>query len=81
MSGDQGPTQLSKRQERLLRATLPLGIAYFALWVGWLVATLMLQPEGAGGVSWVSAAFGLIMSLLLIVSGFAYRRDLDRRKP
>ena len=81
MSGDQGPTPLSKRQERILRATLPLGIAYFALWVGWMVATVVLQPEGAGGVSWASAAIGFVMSLLLIVSGYLYRRDLDRRKP
>jgi len=79
MSGDQTPTPLSKRQERILRMTLPLGLGLLGLWVVWVVVAIVLQPGGSG-VSWVTAALGLITSLGIIISGYATRRDLARRK-
>ena len=79
MSGDQSPTPLSKRQQRFLRMALPLGVGLLVLWVVWVVAAVVLQPAGSG-VSWASAAVGLVTSLGIIITGYASRRDLDRRK-
>ena len=59
--------------------TLPLGLGLLGLWVVWVVVAIVLQPGGSG-VSWVTAALGLITSLGIIISGYASRRDLARRK-
>ena len=68
---------ISKRNERILRAVLPIGVAMLLVWVVWFVVAVGLPPSDIG-MGWVSALAGLVTSLVLIVTGYLYRRDLDR---
>jgi hypothetical protein len=63
------------RAERLLWATLPIGIALLVTWVAWLAIEIVLGDT----VSIESAVLGFVNSLVLIVSGLYYRRALRRR--
>jgi hypothetical protein len=63
---------------RLLRATLPLGVVLLVAWVLWAAVALAAGMEQIS-LNIVQAAFGLLTSLCLIVSGYFYRRDLGRR--
>jgi len=68
----------SPRVERLLRATLPIGIVLLALWAVTVVAALAIGGP-VFSLSLGTALLGLLTSICLIVSGAFYRRDLDRR--
>ena len=63
------------RPQRLLWATLPIGIVLLVTWVIWLVAGIAL----GGTFSIVSAVLGFLASLMLVVSGLYYRRALRRQ--
>jgi hypothetical protein len=70
------PVKVGKWQRRLLLATLPTGIVLLILWVGWMVVAL-----ASGGVEawwWGTPILGLVTSLILIATGYNYRRILSR---
>ena len=70
------PVIVGKWQRRLLLATLPAGIVLLILWVGWMVVAL-----ASGGVEawwWGTPILGLVTSLILIATGYNYRRILTR---
>jgi hypothetical protein len=72
----EGPGQApSARSRRVLRATLPIGIALMITWVVWLVVEIALGGTQLG-FSIATAALGFLSSLMLIVSGLHYRRAL-----
>jgi hypothetical protein len=55
---------------------MPAGVILLVLWIGWAVLAL-----GSGGVEswwWGSQILGLITSLLLIATGYHWRRTLSR---
>ena len=67
----------SARSQRILRATLPIGIGLLIVWLGWVVVEVAVG-DAQGGSWWVSAAIGLATCLILIASGISYRRALRR---
>jgi len=70
------PVKVGKWQRRLLLATLPAVIVLQILWVGWMVVAL-----ASGGVEawwWGTPILGLVTSLILIATGYNYRRILAR---
>lgn len=70
------PVEVGKWQRRLLLATLPAGIVLLILWVGWMVVAL-----ASGGFEawwWGTPILGLVTSLILIATGYNYRRILAR---
>jgi hypothetical protein len=70
------PVKVGKWQRRLLLVTLPSGIVLLILWVGWMVVAL-----ASGGVEawwWGTPILGLVTSLILIATGYNYRRILAR---
>jgi hypothetical protein len=72
----EGPGQAPPtRSQRVLWATLPVGIALMITWVVWLVVAIALGVTQLG-FSIASAALGFLSSLMLIVSGLHYRRAL-----
>jgi hypothetical protein len=68
----------SARSRRVLRATLPIGIALMITSVVWLVVEIALGGTQLG-FSIATAALGFLSSLMLIVSGLHYRRALRRQ--
>jgi len=63
-------------QRRLLMATMPIGIVLLVLWIAWMSIALT-----AGGVEawwWATPILGLVASLILIGTGWNYRRALSR---
>jgi hypothetical protein len=60
---------------RLLRAILPAGVVLLFVWLAYLVAALVGGGE-LFGLTIVQAVFGLLTSLILIASGYHYRRSL-----
>ncbi len=73
-----GPSQApSERSIRILRATLPIGIVLLIVWLAWVVVEIAVGDTQRGSW-WVSAAIGLATCLILIASGFYYRRALGR---
>jgi membrane associated rhomboid family serine protease len=68
---------ISKRNQRILRAVLPIGIVMMVVWAVWFVVAVGLPPSDVG-LGWVSALAGFATSLILIVIGYLSRRDLDR---
>ena len=77
MSADNRPGPIGKWQRRLLLAVLPVGVVLLVVWVAWLAISLAGGLEAAV-VSWPSAGFGLVTSLLLIGFGYSWRRALAR---
>jgi hypothetical protein len=77
-AGRQDP-QLSPRMERILRAILPIGVGLLVVWLAWIGTALVVGIE-EGGLGFASSVLGLVTSILLIVTGYQYRRDLDRRR-
>lgn len=77
MNRSDQPVQIGKWQRRILRAVLPGGVLLLILWVAWV--SLALIGGNDFGIGWASAAMGLVTSLVLIASGYAYRRDLVAR--
>jgi hypothetical protein len=73
---DGQPAQVGRWQRRLLLATMPIGLVMLALWIAWTAVAL-----ASGGIQawWLGTPIlGLVTSLVLIVSGYLYRRDLSR---
>jgi membrane associated rhomboid family serine protease len=77
MNRNDQPVQSGTWQRRILWVVLPAGILLLILWVAW--AALALIGGEDLGIGWASAAMGLVTSLVLIASGYAYRRDLGAR--
>ena len=65
-------------QRRILRWTLPAGLVLLGLWVVWVAIGLANGILGTE-IGWVSAAMGLLSSVVLIAAGVLYRRELARR--
>jgi membrane associated rhomboid family serine protease len=65
-------------QRRILTWTLPIGVLLLALWVLWIAFGLVNGIVGTE-ISWVSAAMGLLSSLILIAAGALFRHELARR--
>lgn len=78
MNSSGRPVEVGKWQRRVLRAVLPAGVVLLILWVAWVSLALIVGGKDFG-IGWASAAMGLITSLALIASGFAYRRNLTAR--
>lgn len=78
MSADGQEPRPSPRMERLLRAVLPIGIGLLVVWLVWVGAALVVGVEEFG-LGFASAVLGLVTSILLVVTGYLSRRDLDRR--
>lgn len=78
MSSSEHPVQIGRWQRRILRAVLPVGIVLLIAWVAWVSLALVIDARDFG-IGWASAATGLISSLVLIASGYAYRRNLATR--
>ena len=75
----EGPGQPhSAPSQRVLWATLPIGIVLLVTWVVWLAVEIALG-DTQRGFSIVPALLGLLTSLTLIVSGLHYRRALRRQ--
>jgi hypothetical protein len=75
----EGPDQAPlTRVERFLWAALPIGIVLLVTWIVLLVVSIAIG-DTQRGFSWVSATLGVLVSLLLIISGRNYRRALRRR--
>jgi hypothetical protein len=72
------PVQIGRWQSRILRAALPCGVLLLLLWVARVFLALIVGVKDFE-VGWASAAMGLILSLVLIASGYAYRRNLAAR--
>lgn len=75
MSNEQ-PVQVSQRQRRILRAIMPAGVILLAVWIGWMAVAL-----ASGGVEawwWGTPILGLFTSIVLIVTGYNYRRTLAK---
>jgi membrane protein implicated in regulation of membrane protease activity len=73
---DGQPATVGRWQRRLLLATMPIGLAMIALWIAW--AALALASGGIEAWWWGTPILGLVTSLILVVSGYLYRRDLAR---
>jgi apolipoprotein N-acyltransferase len=78
MNADRQIPRPSPRMERVLRAILPIGIGLLVVWLAWVGTALVVGVEEFG-LGFASAALGLVTSLLLIVTGYLNRRELDRR--
>jgi hypothetical protein len=63
------------RSQRVMWATLPIGIVLLVTWVVFLVVEIALG-DTQRGFSIGSAVLGLLTSLTLIASGLHYRRAL-----
>lgn len=70
------PIKVGKWQRRLLLATLPAGVVLLILWVGWMVVALASGDVEAWW--WGTPILGLVTSLILIATGYNYRRILAR---
>ena len=75
MSGDGPPAAPEPWARRLLRAVLPAGVVLLVVWFAYVGVVLVVGAERSG-LSIVQAVFGLLTSLILIVSGYQYRKHL-----
>jgi fatty acid desaturase len=73
---DRQPAQVGTWQRRLLLAMMPIGLAMLVLWIAW--AALALASGGIETWWWGTPVLGLVTSLVLVVSGYLYHRDLAR---
>jgi len=71
------PVQISPRQRRILRAIMPAGVILLVVWIGWMA--LALASGGVEAWWWGTPILGLITSLILIVTGYNYRRILAQQ--
>ena len=75
MSGDGPPAPPRPWARRTLRLVLPAGVVLLIVWVIDMAAALVLGGEQVG-LTIAQAVFGLLTSLILIVSGYQYRKHL-----
>jgi hypothetical protein len=75
VSGNGPPATPGPWARRLLRAILPAGFVLLFVWLAFMVAALVGGGE-LFGLTIVQAVFGLLTSLILIVSGYYYRMHL-----
>jgi hypothetical protein len=61
--------------QRILRAVLPAGVVLLVIWLVDVAAALVIGGEQVG-LTIAQAVFGLLTSLILIVSGYQYRKHL-----
>jgi hypothetical protein len=55
---------------------MPAGVILLVLWIGW--AALALASGGVEAWWWGSQILGLVTSIVLIATGYHYRRLLSR---
>ena len=67
--------QLTQRSRRILSAIFPIGVVLLVVWVIFHVAAIVVGDE----LSIVSAVLGLVSSVILIVTGWTYRRAIRER--
>jgi hypothetical protein len=75
--GERPAQPVSPRSRRILPAVLPIGIVLLVIWLGWVVVEIAVGDAQRTSF-WVSAAIGLATCLILIASGYSYRRALRR---
>lgn len=75
MSGDSPSATPGPWARRILRAVLPAGVVFLVVWVIDVVAALVLGGAQVG-LTIAQAVFGLLTSLILIVTGYQYRKHL-----
>ena len=61
--------------QRILRAVLPAGIVLLVVWLEYVLVAIGMGGEQFG-LTIAQAVFGLLTSLILIVSGYQYRKHL-----
>ena len=61
--------------QRILRAVLPAGVVLLVIWLVDVAAALVIGGEQVR-LTIAQAVFGLLTSLILIVSGYQYRKHL-----
>jgi membrane associated rhomboid family serine protease len=75
VSRDGPPEMPGPWARRILRAVLPGGVILLVVWVVYVVAALVIGSQQFG-LTIVQAVFGLLTSLILIVTGYQYRKHL-----
>jgi hypothetical protein len=75
VSGDPAPAKPGPWARRILRAVLPTGVVLLVVWFAYVGVVLVVGAE-LSGLSIVQAVFGLLTSLILIVTGYQYRKHL-----
>ena len=76
MTGDGPPATPGPWARRILRAVLPAGVVLLVVWFVYVGVALVIGGEQSGFAS-VRTVFGLVTSLILIVTGYQYRKHLD----
>jgi hypothetical protein len=75
VSGHGPPAKPGPWAQRILRAVLPAGVVLLVVWLVDAAAALVIGGEQVG-LTIAQAVFGLLTSLILIVSGYQYRKHL-----
>ena len=75
MSRDGPPATPGPWARRILRAVLQTGVVLLVVWFAYVGVVLVVGAE-LSGLSIVQAVFGLLTSLILIVTGYQYRNHL-----
>ena len=75
VSGDGAPAKPGRRAQQILRAVLPAGVVLLVVWLVDVAAALVIGGEQVG-LTIAQAVFGLLTALILIVSGYQYRKHL-----
>jgi hypothetical protein len=78
MTDAKDTAELGRWQRRVLRATLPAGVLLLVAWLVWLVLPA-LMGDTRTDFTFPQGILGLVTSLILIVTGYGYRRDLAAR--
>lgn len=73
---DQQPIQVGPRQRRILRALMPAGAILLLVWIAWVA--LALASGGVEAWWWITPILGVIVSVILIATGYNYRRTLSQ---
>jgi len=75
VTGDGPPTTPGPWARRILRAVLPAGVMLLVVWFVYVGGALVIGGEQSGfAIVWT--VFGLVTSLILIVTGYQYRKHI-----
>ena len=78
MTDTKDAPEIGRWQRRALRATLPAGVLLLIAWLVWL-ALPAIAGETRTDFAFPQGILGLVTSVILIVTGYGYRRDLAAR--
>jgi hypothetical protein len=78
MTGTKDAPELGRWQRRVLRGTLPGGVLLLVAWLVWLALPAVVG-ETRTDFTFPQGIFGLVTALIMIVTGYGYRRDLAAR--